>query len=102
MGYARETFAVFAMLGDKDIDGVISAIAPRIDRWYVATLASERAAPVERIAGLLGARGLGESVRGFASVPLAYEAALRDAGPDDRILVFGSFLTVADVLRLPR
>ena len=57
---------------------------------------------MERIAGLLDARGLGESVRGFASVPLAYEAALRDAGPDDRILVFGSFLTVADVLRLPR
>jgi dihydrofolate synthase/folylpolyglutamate synthase len=102
MGYARETIAVFAMLGDKDIEGVIAAMAPRVDRWHVATVASERAASVERVAGLLAARGLGERVRRFASVPLAYEAALREAGPDDRILVFGSFLTVADVLRLPR
>ena len=102
MGYARETIAVFAMLGDKDIEGVIAAMAGRVDRWHVATVASERAAPVERVAGLLAKRGLGDRVRRFATVPLAYEAALREAGPDDRILVFGSFLTVADVLRLPR
>ncbi len=102
MGYARETIAVFAMLGDKDIDGVIAAMASRVDRWHVATVASERAAPVDRVAGLLASRGLGERVRRFANVPLAYEAALREAAPDDRILVFGSFLTVADVLRLPR
>lgn len=101
MGYARETIAVFAMLGDKDIEGVIAAMAPRVDRWHVATVASERAADVDRVAGLLQAWGQ-ERVRRFASVPLAYEAALREAGPDDRILVFGSFLTVADVLRLPR
>ncbi len=102
MGYARETIAVFAMLADKDIEGVIAAMAARVDRWHVATVASERAAGVDRVAGLLEARGLGERVRRFATVPLAYEAALREAGPDDRILVFGSFLTVADVLRLPR
>ena len=102
MGYARETIAVFAMLGDKDIDGVIAAMASRVDRWHVATVASERAAGIDRLAELLARRGLGDRVRRFATVPLAYEAALREAGPDDRILVFGSFLTVADVLRLPR
>jgi dihydrofolate synthase/folylpolyglutamate synthase len=102
MGYARETIAVFAMLGDKDIDGVIGAMAGRVDRWHVATVASERAAGIDRVADLLARRGLADRVRRFATVPLAYEAALREAGPDDRILVFGSFLTVADVLRMPR
>lgn len=102
MGYARETIAVFAMLGDKDIEGVVAAMADRVDRWHVASVASERAAPVERLAQALASRGAGERIRRFATVPLAYEAALREAGPDDRILVFGSFLTVADVLRLPR
>ena len=102
MGYARETIAVFAMLGDKDIDGVVAAMASRVDRWHVATVASERAAGVDRLAEALARHGLGDRVRRFATVPLAYEAALREAGPDDRILVFGSFLTVANVLRLPR
>ncbi len=102
MGFARETIAVFAMLGDKDIDGVVEAMAGRVDRWHVATVASERAASAERLEQALAAKGLADRARRFATVPLAYEAALREAGPDDRILVFGSFLTVADVLRLPR
>jgi dihydrofolate synthase/folylpolyglutamate synthase len=35
-------------------------------------------------------------------VALAYDAALREAGPNDRIVVFGSFHTVAGVLEIPR
>ena len=38
-GYRRETIAVFGMLRDKDIAGVVRAIAPRITRWHLATLA---------------------------------------------------------------
>ena len=32
----------------------------------------------------------------------ALEAARRDAGPNDRIIVFGSFYTVAEALRYAR
>ena len=102
MGYHENTIAVFAMLADKDIGGVIDAVSPRVDRWHVATLASDRAASATRVAGELAARGLSDRTRVFATVPLAYEAALREAGPNDRILVFGSFHTVAGVLETPR
>jgi dihydrofolate synthase/folylpolyglutamate synthase len=102
MGFHENTIAVFAMLADKDIGGVIDAVSPRVDRWHVATLASDRAAPATRVAGELAARGLSNRTRVFATVPLAYEAALREAGPNDRILVFGSFHTVAGVLETPR
>jgi dihydrofolate synthase/folylpolyglutamate synthase len=37
MGFFENTYAVFAMLADKDIGGVIDAIKGRVDRWYVAT-----------------------------------------------------------------
>jgi len=102
MGYHERTIAVFAMLGDKDIGGVIDALSPRIDLWHVAAVASERAASASTLAGMLAARGLAARTRSFATVPLAYEAALREAGPNDRILVFGSFHTVAGVLEIPR
>jgi dihydrofolate synthase/folylpolyglutamate synthase len=102
MPYAERTIAVLAMLADKDMSGVIDAVAGRIDVWHVATVASERAAGAEQLAALLAGKGLAARTRAFASVPLAYEAALRAAGPNDRILVFGSFLTVAAVLERPR
>ncbi len=96
MGYAANTFAVFAMLADKDIGGVIDAMRGRIDRWYVAAAAADRAAPVQKVQEALAARGLAQATRAFVSVRAALDAARSDAGPDDRIVVFGSFLTVAE------
>jgi dihydrofolate synthase/folylpolyglutamate synthase len=102
MGYFERTFAVLAMLADKDIGAVIDAVRHRFDRWYVAAALAERAAPAERIAALLAERGLGEATRICATVPAALETARREAGPNDRIVVFGSFYTVAEALRSAR
>lgn len=102
MGFYGNTIAVFAMLADKDIGAVIDAVSARVDRWHVATVPGERAASAAQVSGLLADRGLAPRTRVFATVRLAYEAALREAEPNDRILVFGSFLTVAEVLEAAR
>ncbi len=102
MAFRPRTLAVFAMLADKDIGAVVDALAFRVDRWFVATLPGERAAPAARVATALAERGFADRTRAFATVAQAFEAALREAGPDDRILAFGSFLTVAGVLEIPR
>ena len=102
MGYHENTIAVFAMLADKDIGAVIDAVSARVDRWHVSAVTGERAASAAHVAALLAGRGLASRTRAFATVGLAYEAALREAGPNDRILVFGSFLTVAEVLEATR
>ncbi len=101
MGYFEHTYAVFAMLADKDIGGVIDAMHARIDGWYVAAAQSDRAAPAAQVAQLLAARGA-PPARTFASVAAALDAARRAAGPNDRIVVFGSFYTVAEALRNAR
>jgi len=98
MGFYENTFAVFAMLADKDIAGVIDAMRQRIDRWYVATPESDRAASDAKLAELLAERGAKDATRRFATVRSALEAARRDAGPNDRIVVFGSFTTVGEAL----
>jgi dihydrofolate synthase/folylpolyglutamate synthase len=100
MGFFENTIAVFAMLGDKDIGGVIDAMKERVDKWHVATPESERAAPAATVQGLLEARHL--PVRTFATVTSALDTARREAGPNDRIVVFGSFYTVAEALRFAR
>jgi dihydrofolate synthase/folylpolyglutamate synthase len=74
----------------------------RIDRWYAAASVSDRAAPTARVVEVLTARGLGPVTRAFATCASAFEAARRDAGPNDRIVVFGSFTTVAEALRCAR
>jgi dihydrofolate synthase/folylpolyglutamate synthase len=99
MGFCRKTFGVFAMLGDKDIGGVVDAMRGRIDRWFVAAASAERAAPAQRVAEILAERGLADATRIFATVAGALDAARREAGPDDRIVVFGSFHTVAEALQ---
>ncbi len=97
MGACAHTWAVFGMLRDKDIAGVASQMAQRIDRWMVCTLPPPRGARAGELAQALHAAGVA-AVRQFENPALGYAAACSEAGENDRIVVFGSFHTVADVL----
>ena len=102
MGYHPFTWAVFGMLKDKDVDGVIRALASRVDHWIPVDLPGPRGASAEWLTARLQAVGVSAgSDRSIEAQPSPREglsAARLRAGPDDRILVLGSFLTVADVI----
>jgi dihydrofolate synthase/folylpolyglutamate synthase len=104
MGFAPFTYAVFGIMQDKDIDGVIAAIAPHIDHWCVADLPSPRSASASELAARIAAsKPVGTkadefSATAFANPAEAYANALSRAGENDRIVVFGSFYTVAGVM----
>jgi dihydrofolate synthase / folylpolyglutamate synthase len=91
------TLAVFGMLSDKDIDAVVEAMRSQADDWFVATVQAERAASGEAIAALLGAHGV-KAPHVFATPQMAFAAACNAAGESDRIVVFGSFYMVGDIL----
>jgi dihydrofolate synthase/folylpolyglutamate synthase len=99
MSFHRNTFAVFGMLADKDIDGVIDALGERVTHWLPCTLEGHRAASADFLAGRLRAKGMAV-MNVFASPAEALARALENAGEDDRILVFGSFLTVAAAMQM--
>jgi dihydrofolate synthase/folylpolyglutamate synthase len=99
MAFHRDTWAVFGMLADKDIDGVIEALRERVTRWLPCTLQGRRAASADFLSGRLLALGLSPAGR-FDSPADALSYAQENAGEDDRILVLGSFLTVAAALHL--
>ena len=103
MGFHPNTFAVFGMLNDKDIDAVIDIIKGRIDFWCIAGLeatAGPRGATADILAAKLDAHGLAGRYSRHVSIGGAYAAAREKAGENDRILVFGSFHTVAEILQL--
>jgi dihydrofolate synthase/folylpolyglutamate synthase len=99
MGFHAYTHAVMGMLADKDIDAVIAPLRERIDRWFVASLPGARGASAAQLRErLLGAGVSADAIRIFDDFAAAYEAATISAGEADRIVVFGSFLTVAAAL----
>ncbi len=100
---AGRTLAVFGMLRDKDIAGVARSMRDIIDAWYVtARAATERGATADEIAQAVAQAGVDRPLTRFADARAAYAAARRDAGPADRIVVFGSFYMVGDILALPK
>ena len=99
MGFHPRTHAVVGMLADKDIASVVSAVAPRVDRWHVASLPGPRGASAARMREALVQAGVPPSaIVDHHDVADAYAAARGDADEADRIVVFGSFLTVAAAL----
>jgi dihydrofolate synthase / folylpolyglutamate synthase len=102
MGFFPFTHAVFGMLADKDIDGVIAHLKNKVDYWWPVSLTGPRGASGAQLQMRLQAAGVKESAESGITVcdtpRQALAAAKAKAGENDRIIVFGSFLTVADVL----
>lgn len=103
MGFHPYTYAVFGMMQDKDIEGVIAHLKDKIDHWCVTDLPLPRAASAtklkEKLTSAYGATlNDQQSIACFESPALAFANAMSRAGENDRIMVFGSFLTVAGVM----
>ncbi|MDH5184619.1 MAG: bifunctional tetrahydrofolate synthase/dihydrofolate synthase [Gammaproteobacteria bacterium] len=94
------TLAVVAMLRDKDQRGVIEQLLSQVDAWYVAGLNVPRGGHAEELYNIIHELEAQAPCEQYETVAKAYAAAYNDSGPNDRLLVFGSFYTVADVLAL--
>jgi len=103
MGFHPQTLAVFGIMADKDIGAVIDAVKGRVDRWLVATLPAPRGANAALLRERLQRAGVrAEAIGAFDAAGEAYSAARGIAAEADRIIVFGSFLTVAAALAQAR
>jgi dihydrofolate synthase/folylpolyglutamate synthase len=97
--HAGRTLAVFAMLADKDIHGVVRALVGEVDVWYVADTHHPRGATGLSLVDILREIAPAAAIESLPDVLSAYRQACLSAGENDRIAAFGSFYTVADVLR---
>ena len=112
MGFFPRTHVVWGAMADKDMAGMVEKLLPLVDSWHCCDLPTPRAASAQQLADLVRALQAqpGPATQPKATVsthpdPMAaLHAALAEADPTDRILVFGSFFTVGGVLHegLPR
>jgi dihydrofolate synthase/folylpolyglutamate synthase len=97
MQYKRVT-AVVGMLADKDIEATLAPMLPVVSVWYCATLDVPRGAQSSRlVSAVLSSK---QKVLEYESVEVAYQCALENAEEDDLVVVFGSFFTVTNVLKI--
>ena len=99
MGGGGRVFAVFAMLKDKDIAGVISAVKAQVTHWYFAGLGGDRGSSTAQVARAFESASVAAATA-CEDVAAAYAQACDIAAENDKIVVFGSFFTVAAVMRL--
>jgi dihydrofolate synthase/folylpolyglutamate synthase len=95
--HSGRTIAVCGILSSKDIAGIVAALAREIDRWIAVGLEGPRALPPAELARRIGAAGAA-SVVSVADVASGMAQARAECGPEDRVVVFGSFLTVGPAL----
>ncbi|MGE5623970.1 MAG: bifunctional tetrahydrofolate synthase/dihydrofolate synthase [Bacillota bacterium] len=93
------TLGVMGMFKDKAVEEVAEALAPCLDRWYLAGLEGPRGQDAGQLAARVLSRVPRAALQEFPAVPAAYAAARREARLGDRIVVFGSFQTVGSVLK---
>jgi dihydrofolate synthase / folylpolyglutamate synthase len=108
---AGKTLAVFGMLRDKDMAGVVQEMRDEIDVWYLADIQNTRGATAAELLLALNQNSKAgnnktnnnKTVRAkptkqYANIAAALAAACIEADKNDRIIAFGSFYTVADAI----
>jgi len=104
MGYHPYTYAIFGAMSDKDVEGVIKPLLEIVDFWYCVDLPTPRASNAIALAqklegmGIPVKNGADGGIECFPDPAAAYQKAISKAGEGDRIVVFGSFYTVAGVM----
>ena len=99
MGFFPKTVAVVGIVAGKDAAAIFRRLADRIDHWCLCSLtgpdAGPRARPAEELAKILQAAIPNAALSCHDDVGHAFAAAKSMVQSNDRIVIFGSFLTIA-------
>lgn len=94
----RRIHAIFSMMKDKDIAGVLEIMNPFVHDWFFAPLANPRSVTEPVIREIFLKNSISRLSFGFKDFSAAFAAARQHSRKGDLLLVFGSFLLVSDCL----
>jgi len=90
-----KTRAVFSMLADKDIIATLHVMRDSIDEWYIAPLSCDRGSSLAVLEYCFRTVKI-DQIHSYPTIKEAYHSAMSASKTGDRIVVFGSFHTVAE------
>lgn len=94
----RRIHAVFSMMKDKDIAGVLEIMNLVVYDWFFAPLANSRAVTEPVMREIFSQSSVSRVSFGFSGFTEAFAAAKNQSKEGDLLLVFGSFFLVSDCL----
>ena len=94
----RKIHAVFSMMKDKDIKGVVEIMKPLVHDWFITPMLNSRSADEQMIRAAFEFNKVDNVSFGFSSFKETYRAAQTESAQGDLILVFGSFFLVSKFL----
>lgn len=97
MPWQGKTHAIFSMLGDKDIAGVVALLVKYVQHWHICEVESARAAGLASLHGALSLAGAG-SITAYDDAAAAWQGVMAQAQPGERVIIFGSFYLVSAVM----
>jgi dihydrofolate synthase / folylpolyglutamate synthase len=93
-----KVYAVFSILSDKNIEGVIAPFLNLVDEWFIATINSSRARPAGEIQQSIKNEKPDAVIHIKDNLKEAYQNAFEKSLLNDNIVLFGSFYTVSECL----
>lgn len=96
-----QTVAVLGMLTDKDVTAVVKPLEQHISKWYLGSIKGVRGMSAETMSEQLR-NVITKDVYQHETVSQAFKAAMQASSEGDRLLIFGSFHTVGEAMKLER
>ncbi|MFM8331824.1 MAG: bifunctional tetrahydrofolate synthase/dihydrofolate synthase [Candidatus Methylumidiphilus sp.] len=96
----KSIHAVFAVMRDKDVAGIVQPLREVVRHWYLAPIPLQRSAPESELSAVFAELSVAEVTGGFATAADAIAAARAAAPADGLVLVFGTFPLVSEFLAL--
>ena len=96
--HSGKNIALFSVLKDKDLQGIISPFKDIIDQWAIISLDSERGQSAEQIQTELQKLGINNTKTVNNNFKKAVQDIKNTVKSKDRVVAFGSFLLVSGVL----
>ncbi len=94
-----KTYAIFSLLADKDCDAVLGPLGGLVDEWHVLQLDVPRAANADEIVQRIKAL-FNQSCYNHPDIAIMWRTLSKVLQPQDRVVVYGSFYTVAAVQKI--
>ena len=93
-----ETHGVFGVLADKALPGVLDDLGMRVNRWHLAGIDEARGQSGEALARKMRLLYPDMEAETYRDAVRAFQGARAHARPVDRVVAFGSFHVVGDII----